>query len=47
MKKSNLNVSHRPDGFGAHARDYALTLRTEPWPLGLINLFIVMGDSAR
>jgi hypothetical protein len=47
MKKSNLNVPHRPDGFGAHARDYALTLRTEPWSLALINLFIVTGDSAR
>jgi hypothetical protein len=47
MNKSNLNVPHRPDGFGAHARNYALTLGTEPWPLALINPFIVMGDSAR
>jgi hypothetical protein len=41
MKRSNLNVLHRPDRFDAHARDHAVTLRSEPWVQALISLFMV------
>jgi hypothetical protein len=47
MKNSNLNVPQRPDGFGARARDRAVTLQSEPWSLALITLFMATGDSAR
>jgi hypothetical protein len=47
VKNSYLNVQQRPHGFGARARDHALTLQSEPWPLALITLFMATGDSVR